>query len=428
MRRREWLRLGAALSVAALVAAGCGDDDEDATTATTEGESSATTGATPAACDSPGVTDDEIVVGAQISLTGTGAQIWAQALPGIEARFAQQNADGGVGGRQLRLEVGDDASDQQRGEQTARELIEGKDAFGLILNSQVSDPQGPYLEEAGIPVAGWPVTPAYGKHRNYFGYSGSSASDPSKVTSTVSGEFFESKGVTKLGVLAYNLASMRAAGENYGFVFKHVTGNDAVVFADAPVGSADWGVEAQKLKEAGIDGLYLPIGIQDAANAYEAALQAGVELKAVQFPAGYGPVALEQLGDRIEGATFSIDFAPYQLELPAHQVVLDALEEYAPDADVSNGMTSQPTTTGWLSADLFIRGLQEAGEECPTREAFIENLRKVTDYDGGGLLLEEIDFEESWDKPWTCFYYVTVTDGEFVPEEDQPFCGELLER
>ena len=33
---------------------------------------------------------------------------------------------------------------------------------------------------------------------------------------------------------------------------------------------------------------------------------------------------------------------------------------------------------------MFIQGLKEAGLNCPTREAFIANMRLVDDYDGAG--------------------------------------------
>lgn len=39
----------------------------------------------------------------------------------------------------------------------------------------------------------------------------------------------------------------------------------------------------------------------------------------------------------------------------------------------------QMALAGWLSADVFIRGLHEAGVECPARKDFIANLRKVVD-------------------------------------------------
>ena len=50
---------------------------------------------------------------------------------------------------------------------------------------------------------------------------------------------------------------------------------------------------------------------------------------------------------------------------------------------------------GWLSAEMFIQGLKEAGLNCPTREAFIANLRLVDDYDGGGAF-DPVDLSEGF--------------------------------
>ena len=401
----------------ALMAAGCGEESEQATRNDGTGAS---------ACDTPGVSENEIRVGAAITLSGGREAVYAPTLPGMEARIAYQNEEkGGVGGRELKLEVADDASDPQKTRQAARELVDQKKVFGLIMQVNADSAAAPYLSEEGIPVVGWPIHPSYGTYENFFGYSGGNTAKPTPVTT--GGEYLKTKDVSKLGVVTYAIPAGVNAAKQYVTSFETVTGGKALLLADAPPGNPDWSVQAQQLKEAGVDGLYLPMGLQDAANAYQAIVQAGVELKAVIFPAGYGPVALEQLGKKIEGASFSVDFVPYQKQLPAHQVVLDALSTYAPKAPIENDMTDQATTVGWLSADAFIRGLEEAGN-CPTREHFLENLRSVTDYDGGGLLDPPVDFSSSFGRPYlTCAYFLTVQSGKFVPEEPAPLCGEVIE-
>jgi hypothetical protein len=76
-----------------------------------------------------------------------------------------------------------------------------------------------------------------------------------------------------------------------------------------------------------------------------------------------------------------------------------------------------------MSADLFVKGLSVAGS-CPTRNSFITNLRKVTNYDADGLLAP-VDESKALSTPTTCFYHVVVKGNAFVPVESngKPYCG-----
>jgi len=78
----------------------------------------------------------------------------------------------------------------------------------------------------------------------------------------------------------------------------------------------------------------------------------------------------------------------------------------------------------------MIRGLEAAGMECPTRKAFINNLRLVKDYTGDGFFDDpetKIDFAEVYGKPFLCVYYVHVENKQFVPQFDsKPFCAKQL--
>jgi len=124
---------------------------------------------------------------------------------------------------------------------------------------------------------------------------------------------------------------------------------------------------------------------------------------------------------------FVIDFAPFELELPAHTTFEDAMAKYEPD---STPARQQLSMNGWLAADLAIRGLQEAGA-CPKREAFIKNLRKVKGYDADGLLLTPVNEAKTFGTLSTCLNYVQVsTDGTQFELVDGavPLCGEVVKR
>jgi branched-chain amino acid transport system substrate-binding protein len=67
---------------------------------------------------------DEIVIGSAGPMTGEYAKFGEQLKKGAEQAVADLNAKGGVLGKQLRLEIGDDACDPKQAEAVARQLAE----------------------------------------------------------------------------------------------------------------------------------------------------------------------------------------------------------------------------------------------------------------------------------------------------------------
>jgi branched-chain amino acid transport system substrate-binding protein len=79
---------------------------------------------------------------------------------------------------------------------------------------------------------------------------------------------------------------------------------------------------------------------------------------------------------------------------------------------------------GWLSADLFIRGLRAAGA-CPTWESFISGLRAVKDYDGAGMTPQDSnDLSTNYRDISVCCYAIKVSqDGITFEAANEPECG-----
>jgi hypothetical protein len=98
--------------------------------------------------------------------------------------------------------------------------------------------------------------------------------------------------------------------------------------------------------------------------------------------------------------------------------------------EAPNAPLSQITAVGWISANTFIEGVKAAGVSCPTRKAFINNLRLEKGYTGEGFFDDPettIDFAKVYGKPFTCVYYVHVENKQFVPQfNGKPFCAKQL--
>ena len=259
-----------------------------------------------------------------------------------------------------------------------------------------------------------------------FGYGGSLDPDPGGTPTTAGAQFMLDKGATNLAAVGFaGSPESSSAARNQAAAFEALGGKVGYLTTDVPFGSTDFTADVQRMKDAGVDALGGSITADSFIPLYLAALQAGIDFNVVLSPTGYDQRLIDAIGTQMAGVYFSIDFAPFEMKLPAHQTFLDAMAKYAPDEELP---AQQLAMVGWLSADLFVRGVEEAGD-CLTRENFITNLRAVDDYDADGLLLNPVDESEVFGKPSLCTNYVQVAeDGSTfeVVEGAAPYCGEVV--
>ena len=264
----------ALLMVLVLVTAACGDADDDDTSGSAA--PSGDDGGSAGPCDSPGVTEDEIVVGQLSSLTTPAAAFYGLHQAGFKARIDTLNAEGGIGGRKIVIETADDAADVARATSAARELVEQRGVFALMAASSVIAGPASYLHDEGIPVVGFNVNPEWGMYDNMFGYSGSNSPEP--VAVTTGGEFLRGEGAGKLAILGYAQTSAQVAAEGMQASFEAAGGEVVFNSTDAPYGNTEWTTEAEEIAASGADALYTPIITQTALSAATAVRQAGADL------------------------------------------------------------------------------------------------------------------------------------------------------
>ncbi len=369
----------------------------------------------------PGVSDTEIKVGAIMATSGPSASSFSSAQDGIKARFAKANAEGELGDRQLVLEIGDDAADPAKNLTAAQELVEQKDVFGIISVSNASDSSAAYLNEEGIPVGGWHVgNSAWGKYKNMFGWRNANVVDPAKTFTTRNADLVKTFGAKKIALIGTSTASSAIFIKQLETAM--TAGKVKVVYKTSDITAADrdFTAVAEKIKEAGADSVYTGMDLLQNAALNAALTQAGVTPKIVVFPGGYDSRVLTIPG--MEGVVFSIEFIPFGDNPPAFAEYAKWMQSELPDA----AYEGQVPYIGWLSAEVFIEGIKAAGVDCPTRAAFIKNLRKEKNYTGGGAF-HPVDFAKVFNKPILCVYYVQVENAAFKTLFDgEPFCPKGL--
>ena len=91
--------------------------------------------------------------------------------------------------------------------------------------------------------------------------------------------------------------------------------------------------------------------------------------------------------------------------------------------EAPNAQLGQTTMVGWISGETMIEGLKAAGLSCPTRKAFINNLRLVKGYTADGFF-PPMNFADVYNRPFFCAYYIQVVNKQFVPQfGGKQFCG-----
>lgn len=414
LRARRTSMVAVAAIATSLVLAACGDASKSSSSSAASGGSCATT---------PGVTDKAITVASVSPLSGPSASTFAGFVEAAQARFDAANKSGGVNGRQITLQKNDDLGDGAAQVTAARNAVQQQQAFGIISASRV-DTMFDFLKTQNVPVTGYPGQPAYAKDNNVFGFAGGSQ------TGYFSDSFvtrLKSLGATNLAVLAHNSPGSLNSANGMIKAWEADGGKVGVKSFDVPLGSFDATSLAIQMKQAGVDGIYAPTLTDSSVSVLRAAQQQAVNLKANFVSQVYAPAVAKQVSEFIQGAiTSTVATVPNELASTNDSVkkYIDTMKKYAPSVEPSTGFAE----AGYISADLFIKGIESAGK-CLTRDSFIKGLRDLGKYDGAGLLVEKAQFSggpfPNGSAPYgACTWFVVRKGSAWVPDA-KPTCGKL---
>jgi branched-chain amino acid transport system substrate-binding protein len=376
----------------------------------------------PSPCtNDPGVSNTAINVGAILPQSGPSAPSFADSEKGMRARFDLANSSGELGKRKINFTVADDVGDPARNVTAAQRLVEQDNVFGIVENSLSADASAKYLNQKGIPVAGWHLgLAAFGTYPNMFGWRNSFPPDAGQNTFTsLNVDFLKTKNATKVALVGANTSNSSSFVNQIAKSIQLVGGKGMKVVyktTSVTVDQRDFTAEAQKIKDSGADAVVTGMDfLQD--TALSAALtQDNYKVKVTLFPAAEDTRILHLPG--IEGAYFGTEVIPFELNPPAYQTYKTQMQK-----EGNQLIDAEVPYIGWLSADTFIEGLKAAGVSCPTRKGFIANLRLEKGWTAHGAF-NPVDFAKAFGKPLYCVYFVQVLNATFVPQfQGKPFCA-----
>ncbi|MDT3444093.1 ABC transporter substrate-binding protein [Pseudofrankia sp. BMG5.37] len=372
----------------------------------------------------PGITPTEVKAGMVWSDTGPAAETMRSFRAGVDARLHVANEeDGGVYGRKITYAWRDDQADQQLNLSAVQELLDQEKIFGLIYSPGAGTQSAKLLQERNIPVTGLGSDPVWLGMNNMFSwvYLGDGSS-------TTWGKFVHDQGGTRAGVFAIDTNATN--GDFTQQIVASLKANDVKVVKMFYTGEiTSWQTVAQQIKANNIDAL-AGVLLPDAAakllpELAKIGITLGGSLKVAQMPLGYSNSNLTTYGAALAGASIFTAIQPFELNTAGQQKFKQAMSDYAPEIQPP---TQDMAVDGWISADLFIHGLQAAGK-CPTRESFISGLRAVKDYDGAGMTPDASnDLSTNFRQTSTCYYAIKVSsDGsKFEPTSTTAMCGSVI--
>jgi len=421
-RRRDGARrhpgsvtsVGALLVAAALLAA-CSSTAGPA--ATTGSASSGATSGIPASAftDHTGVTSNSVNVG-NVSILAYG--LFKGAPVGTKAYADYVNSTGGVNGRKIVVDSSDDQFQGAPNQQETQAAIQ-KD-FALVGSFSLEDSYGATAIAANPAVSN--VSVALSQKASDL--PNTFSVNPVRVGWQLGGlQYFKQKypdDITHTGAIVSSLPSAQTtwAAEQRAM---DSLGYKVVADPSYTVTQSDFTQDVISMKNAGVKILFMEQSPQNYAAAVVQALnQQNFHPVVVLGTAGYSEAFVPSAGGaaNADGVWLDQDTALYLGEdastIPAVQTfshwVQVASPGFKPDLY---------TLYGWLSAELFVQALKNAGTD-PSRGSLQQQLRKITSFTGGGLIGEVNPVAKT---PSGCYIIARVVNGTFTRTDNPPTTG-----
>ena len=364
-----------------------------------------------------GVTAGSVTVDLIMPKTGPSAPTYVGFDAAARLRIDQENAKGGVFGRKIKLNaVLDDQGSGALQTGIAVKAVEDDRVFGILATSPV-ETMYPYFKQKNIPIVGQRGALAYGTDRNAFGSNGAWSN---RYSTTMWTTRLKMAGSARAAAIGPNSGSGIVAANNVYAQYPIFGMAQAVKITDLSLGAFDGTSTALRLKQANADGIFSLLSTDGNISVYQAMKQQGFTPKGFIATGITDPAVVAKVGPAIEGMiSGTYGAVPYNVPVPAMRTFIAAMK-----AAGLNPYTAV-APMGYISADLFIRGLKEAGR-CLTREGFITKLRQVDNFTGSGLLPQKVSYRPGLTpngNPPKCMWFSTVVNGALVPDA-KPTCGE----
>lgn len=367
----------------------------------------ATAAAGPSSCGAAGgasdvgVTDKTLDIGNVSIISGPVPGFGKTSQSAVQAYVNYVNSQGGVCGRQLKLDTADDRFDSGANKSETEKLK--PKVFGFVGGLSVVDDGGATaLQGTNIPDVGLSLSDARIKLANNF--------SPSPIDIPDGGNgfvpalsYYKSQGAVNGAVIWPSQAIARERAQGYVKDMQRA-GINVVYTAEVSVTETNYSGHAAQIQSKKVDVLVTTLEVSGMASLAKALKQQGYLPKFSSYgPQAYGKQFLDRARDAAEGVTLNLAYDIFEdrANNPALDTFLTWFQRTAPGLDPDFF-----AVLAWSSADLFVKALKSAGAK-PTRDSVLAELRKINSFDAGGILAPIDPAGKHWAK---CFLVVKVQD------------------
>ena len=351
-----------------------------------------------------GVTDTTIKIGVISDKSGVVAVPTAGIDGSVEAFVQFCNSLGGIHGRKLVL-VHYDSKILNEGDAMKQACEDG--VFALVGSGSVQDDQGAVtMVQCGlVEVAAYTATYVKGLSPRVF----SPLPNPGTQYAVGPGKFIAQRfpdAVKKAGILWPNLPVGRTQAARQRDAFEQGAGFTFVYSNPTDVLVQNWGPIVSVLKNKGVQWITDVTTVSEMEHFLQAMSDAGWRPTVVDLGQQFYDESL--LGKPgTDGALVLTNTTPFEeaQRSPALQVYLQWLKRASPN--------TPPTTLGvqaFSAGLLFAQAAAALGSHL-TRDGLIDQLKRVTRWDGGGL---QAPADPGDNQSLNCFLYMQVQGNKFV--------------
>jgi len=331
----------------------------------------------------PGVTDNEVVMGITVPMSGPAA-MWAAMGLGNLAWAQHLNDQGGIHGRKIKVILKDDGYNPSRALANLTEMKNDVLAFGCVIGSATANASKDFLIESGVPVVHihanpriWQTLPSE-KIRHLFIAYPDYFDEAEAIT-----KFAHKKiGLKKLALFYQNDDWGKSAKAGIEIAMKSLEGKATFVGA-VPYEMTDRALagHALKIKGFGAEGVLIYGTPTHAALILKEMAKVGYRPKIFTANPLGDPLMYKIAGDLWEGAypAASGNVAMPGVEAQADRIV-DILVKYQPKLAGVKFLG----ITGSTTMMLFAEGLRKAGRNL-TRESFTQAMSSLKGFRPQGM-------------------------------------------
>jgi branched-chain amino acid transport system substrate-binding protein len=353
----------------ALVSTACGSG------ATTSNSAAASGDCDPKATG-PGVTDSEVLLGATMPLTGSGASGGLGVREGQQAFYDKLNKEGGVQGHQVKLNILDDAYDPSTAQKQMRQLVENDEIFAVSGGEGTPNFLGvvPYLERQGVPAIA-PYAPS-----DTLG----TMDVPNVFMATVD-YVTEFEILTNYALQQGDTSKMALVGvagnvgDNAEEGMKKAIGDKAIDLTYVPEtpGTTDFTPIASQLKQSGAEWVFLILTNADTGGLLQAMSRIGYTPRTAAWAGMSDDSYITEFGALSQDMIVALETAA--LDSPDPMV-----KQFVSDFTAQTGHApTKFNELGWVQAQLTAEGLEQA--KGFSRPCLMEALEGISGFETGIL-------------------------------------------